>query len=842
MKKRMICALLAAVMLIGMVAVSAVSVNAAAMATSTSGVNLIKQLEGFQKHPTADYGRYSVGYGSSCGKDDYPNGITEAEAETLLRRDLAAIETRLNSFASGNGLTFTQAQFDALASFTYNVGIGWMSDSEGMFRAAVVNGSKGNDFLFAITRWSSAGEAVQLGLVQRRLAEANLYLNGVYSKGYPANFTYVLYNNNLPEVSNTIKVQAYDSVVGDKIKSEPARNGYTFLGWYTAASGGQAVTRLDASTAELELFAHWQKGEGEVDANGDIVGVAASYTMYAAPDGSSIVYRQPSVSSEKLKTLEANAEIAIVAEYVDMDAAKWGRIADGGWICLGNAYAEIQPTDMLKEPLVVIVNANSVNVRFGPGTSYAKIGKVFKGQELTIVGTQRGGQYLWGKYDGGWICLDYTNYETALAERNMDSDSVIGIGTVVKASRVNIRSGPGTSYAKAGTVTKGSTLQLLGQTEVKGKIWYKITTGWICSDYVEVTPVVDGGSDDQKPTEPTQPEKPAEPTEPTPTEPEPTKPGTSTGGNISGDKTEVIDTGTIVNCSTLRIRAGAGTGYECIGKLACGEKVEIYDYTLVRGTVWGKISLGWICMNYVQIHADASSEDAVMATVVNCTKVNVRAGAGTGYAKVASLPAGTRVQVLQLLQLSNGKVWARVSQGWIHTDYLKLDVLAEDPSGSTDTGSGDSGAVKPTEPSDKEDIVVGETSEVIIYGVIYKTNTLRVRSGPGSGYRHIGDVAAGTRVEILEIKHSGVTTWGRTAQGWISLYYVQLEKNTSAAGAFTGTVCASNLAIRAGAGVEFDQLDDYRRGNKIVILETVSVGTTTWGRTEDGWVCMDYVK
>lgn len=946
MKKRWICALLAAVMLLGMIPMTAM---AGSLTTSKSGVNLIKQLEGFQKYPVQDYSQYSVGYGSSCQKNDYPNGITEAEAETLLRASLKTLEEKLNSFAVKNGLSFTQNQFDALISFTYNVGVGWMSDTEGMFRAAVINRSTGNDFLFAITRWSSAGSVVQKGLVERRLAEANLYLNGIYSDGYPANYAYVLYEANLPDAVNSIRVQAYDSSVGAAIRSEPTRNGYTFLGWYTEAQGGKAVTALNASTAEMTLYAHWQKGTGEVDANGDVVGVAANYVMYAAPDGSAVVYRQPTTSSEKLRTLEANAEITVVAEHMDINGHMWGQLADGGWVTRGQANTEIQPTDVLEEPLTVTVTSNSINVRFGPGTSYAKIGQVFRGQELTIVGTSKGGQYLWGKYAGGWVCLDYTDYDAALADRNSGGDGVIGIGTVVKTSKVTVRSGPGTAYEKVGSLAKGDTVEILGQRETKGKIWYKIATGWVCSDYMTMTPVADvkdPETTEPVPTEPTPTEpdapkdegvigigtvvktgkvnvrsgpgtgyqkvgslakgdtveilgqqvtrgkiwyetavgwvcsdymtvtpvvdvKDPEPTEPAPTEPVPTEPAPTepaptepaptepaptepaptepaptepapTEPDDSGDD-GVIDTGTVINCDTLRIRAGAGTKYECIGKLACGAEVEIYDYTVVKGTVWGRIDLGWISMDYIRIHTSENADDVLMATVTNCKNVNVRSGAGTGYAKVGSIPYGTRVQVLQLMAVSGGAVWARLSEGWVHTDYLKLDEVADAPD-VPEAPVEPEPPVLPEEPSGEEKPEAGETSELIIYGSVYKCDSLRIRSGPGSGYRHIGDLACGAKVEILELRQNGVTTWGKTKLGWISLFYVNVQKETSVPGVVTGTVCASNLAVRTGAGVEFEKIEDYRRGNKIVILEQTTVDGELWGRTDLGWISMEYIQ
>ena len=58
------------------------------------------------------------------------------------------------------------------------------------------------------------------------------------------------------------------------------------------------------------------------------------------------------------------------------------------------------------EPFIVQITASSLNVRKGPGTSYAVAQTVSKGQSFTVV-QQQGG---WGKLKSGagWISLKYT--------------------------------------------------------------------------------------------------------------------------------------------------------------------------------------------------------------------------------------------------------------------------------------------------------------------------------------------------------------------------------------------------------------------------------------------------
>ena len=181
MHKRILCVLLAALILLSLIPAFALPSQAASnMKTGEECVRILKHMEGFLKYPVWDYNHYSVGYGSSCGKDDYPNGITEAEADALLRQFLAAMEEELNRFANRNGILFSQYQFDALMLFTYNCGTGWLYGN-GDFRQAVLDDTAGNNFIFYMTQWSIAGGDLLPGLVTRRLIESDMYLNGSYT-------------------------------------------------------------------------------------------------------------------------------------------------------------------------------------------------------------------------------------------------------------------------------------------------------------------------------------------------------------------------------------------------------------------------------------------------------------------------------------------------------------------------------------------------------------------------------------------------------------------------------------------------------------------------------------
>lgn len=145
------------------------------MKTSQACVDFIKRMEGFLKYPIWDYAQYSVGYGTRCEKGDYPNGITEEEAERLLRKALKHFEAGINAI----GRAFTQQQFDALVSFSYNVGLGWTATPNYLiYQLAHGAAYSEAEVLDIFGAWNKAGGNVLDGLTRRRRAEARMWLYG----------------------------------------------------------------------------------------------------------------------------------------------------------------------------------------------------------------------------------------------------------------------------------------------------------------------------------------------------------------------------------------------------------------------------------------------------------------------------------------------------------------------------------------------------------------------------------------------------------------------------------------------------------------------------------------
>lgn len=148
--------------------------------TSTKGVNLIKRFEGCYLEAYQDpANKWTIGYGHTGNVDGkaIKKGmkISNQKAIMLLKSDLKKYERIVKKCAK---VSITQNQFDALVSFTYNIGEGNFTNSTLVKKLnnKDIDGAS-NEFL----RWDKAdtdGDGdleVLKGLTKRRIAEKNLF-------------------------------------------------------------------------------------------------------------------------------------------------------------------------------------------------------------------------------------------------------------------------------------------------------------------------------------------------------------------------------------------------------------------------------------------------------------------------------------------------------------------------------------------------------------------------------------------------------------------------------------------------------------------------------------------
>ena len=140
------------------------------MKVGEKGLALIKESEGLRlKAYKCPAGVWSIGYGTTNGVTPGME-ISESRAVALLKQDLRVAETYLNSLC----INFSQNQFDALASWIYNLGVG--SFSKSTLRKKIVAKADDEAITDEIVKWVNAGGKPLIGLKRRRVKEANLFL------------------------------------------------------------------------------------------------------------------------------------------------------------------------------------------------------------------------------------------------------------------------------------------------------------------------------------------------------------------------------------------------------------------------------------------------------------------------------------------------------------------------------------------------------------------------------------------------------------------------------------------------------------------------------------------
>ncbi len=139
------------------------------------GLNLIKHFEGFEPEIYLDAaGLPTIGYGHLIRPGEhkmFENGITESAAEALLAKDVWSAERSVLRLI---GVPLTDGQYDALVSFTFNLGGGALQRST---LRRKVNREEHNEVPEQLMRWVWAGGRRLRGLMRRRKAEAVLYLS-----------------------------------------------------------------------------------------------------------------------------------------------------------------------------------------------------------------------------------------------------------------------------------------------------------------------------------------------------------------------------------------------------------------------------------------------------------------------------------------------------------------------------------------------------------------------------------------------------------------------------------------------------------------------------------------
>jgi lysozyme len=139
---------------------------------SSTGEDLIKSFETLKLIAYLDQrGRWTCGWGHTGPDVVQGTTCTPEQAETWFQEDTQAAVHGVDASIQTN---VTQNQFDALVSFTFNVGVGAEGHST---MAKLINARNFTAAVAEFLKWDHVDGAPNAGLLRRREAEQALFLS-----------------------------------------------------------------------------------------------------------------------------------------------------------------------------------------------------------------------------------------------------------------------------------------------------------------------------------------------------------------------------------------------------------------------------------------------------------------------------------------------------------------------------------------------------------------------------------------------------------------------------------------------------------------------------------------
>ena len=211
----------------------------------------------------------------------------------------------------------------------------------------------------------------------------------------------------------------------------------------------------------------------------------------------------PSTSYATIGKLNKGTRVEVISE-----SAGWSKInynnktayASSGYLkAVSTSTPDTKPEDTTQQyKEIKVVNTDGLNVRKGPSTSYESIGKIDKGTSVEVISES-----------DGWSKINYKNTTAYVATKYLDKKSTNTEDTtqqykeikVVNTDGLNVRKGPSTSYESIGKIDKGTSVEVISESDGWSKINYKNTTAYVATRYLnkissneQVPPVVGGES------------------------------------------------------------------------------------------------------------------------------------------------------------------------------------------------------------------------------------------------------------------------------------------------------------------------------------------------------------
>ncbi len=290
------------------------------------------------------------------------------------------------------------------------------------------------------------------------------------------------------------------------------------------------------------------------------------------------------------------------------------------------------------------VKADDTVLYAGPASSFAKKATLSKGTKIKVLTSGKTWNYV--RTSSGYGYMRKSGLSSKYVKPTAKPKPYTAYIVNPNGGKVNVRRNAGKGYAAVTSLTPGSAVTVQSTQGNWSKVTVNGITGYVHIQYLSKT--------------------------------KPSETAVSAGvATTAKTYTAYIKT---PNGGKANVRRGAGSGYALVRQLPYGTKVTVIKDS--PSSKWAHISFsggtGYVQSQYISksvpktvsgVPAPGKTYTAKIKSPDN-KAVNLRRGAGKGYASIAKLEIGTKVTVLG----TSGK-WSKVQvngmTGYVMTQYLK---------------------------------------------------------------------------------------------------------------------------------------------------------------------------
>lgn len=355
-------------------------------------------------------------------------------------------------------------------------------------------------------------------------------------------------------------------------------------------------------------------------------------------DGDSVRLRSaPSLEAKVLGTLYRGDEVRVRSAQGQWREVWVPRTRQVGWVAHW-LLAEVPPEGVRRE--VAYVNADTLNIRSGPGEGYERRGTLARGTQVDVIAYADQWRKIRVPSNGefGWVAGWHLKSGGSGGSSGSANPSYYGDHRWVGADRLNLRANPSTGSEPMAVLLKGHKVYLMA---MQGE-WVKVRAdggpiGWVHRDYLK-----------------------------------PERPEGAGGlvGSSSGSSESRWGTPRWVGVDELYLRPGPDTDNQPMAILTRGTKV----YLMYLQDDWAQVhvhngEIGWVFRDYLKADPvggngsivalteaqsresydsklesliDSMSDDQAVVTKTEC---NLRQGPGTAFAVVGKVSLYDRLRV-----------------------------------------------------------------------------------------------------------------------------------------------------------------------------------------------------